>query len=466
MRTMFLCGLFIMSMPLFAFESVEQKLERLENELLDLKLGQADSTSFKISGDFRTIYQSREFKNVNGQDSNKDQTVSELRINLDNATHDKVKFYSTVASTYFWNSNFQTAAPEVDDKTNKVKGVEMYVQKAYIDYFLNDKKFSFSIGRLPTQYGPPSHFSSNTPRQGTYPVLLYSVPLDGVAFTANLGRLTNSDKRYVFRLIYSPFNNTSGVSSTETVGVESPFSGLKTKNGAVYMANFETSGEAWGGGDFAFILQGYHARFGRAKSLSGVRGALQDSLPAGSIDRNVYEIGSQDSNIATISSLIAYLELTNVADSAYDLYGSHKKTTFKNDGEFQAVIIEDNNGGALGTKGQSFNIGGFLYDQDETGDSTLLGTRYKVSSRFNFGVEYLRQTKGDAPFGINTFSFSDVEINIGKSWRFYTNYKLEESLNVGFGVETLSSESVFRGLKYVDSESDTKTFFTSLRYSF
>ena len=447
-------------------ETVDEKLDRLENELLDLKLGRADTTFLKVSGDFRTVYLSKENEDVNDRDSNKNQTVSEFRINLDSDSDSKVKFYSTLAATYFWNNNFQSPNVKVLDNTNKVQGVDMRVQKAYLDYFLNDKKISLSLGRLPTQYGPPTHFSANTGRQGTYPLLLYSVPLDGVALTANLGKLFDAENRYIFRLIFSPFNNASGISSIETVGSEGPFNEIESEGGSVFMANLETSGELSFGGNYAFILQGYSAKFGRAKALSGVRGVLQSQLPSGSIDRNVYEVGSKDENIATINAAIAYFELTNFGDSKFDLYGSYKQTHVESEGSFTAVVVEDNTGGAFGPAGTEINIGGFLYDEDEKGESINLGTRYKFNSSFNVGVEYLKQTKGDAPFGVNTFNFSDLPITIGTGYRFYTNYKIEPNLNLGLGYEIANTENSFNGQKYLDVESKTKTVFTSLRYSF
>ena len=447
-------------------ETVKEKLDRLENELLDIKLGRADSTSLKVSGDFRTVFFAKDFENVDGRDSNKNETVSEFRLNLDSDGHDRVKFYSTLAATYFWNNNFQSPSVKVLDNTQKVQGMDMRVQKAYIDYFLNDKKLSISLGRLPTQYGPPTHFSANTGRQGTYPLLLYSVPLDGIALTANLGKFMGAENRYIFRLIFSPLNNTSSVSSIETVGNEAPFNTIESEGGSVFMANLETSGDLSSGGNYAFILQGYSARFGRSKGLSGVRGALQSSMPAGSIDRNVYEIASDDENIATINALIGYFELTNFGATKFDLYGSYKQTEFKREGNFTAVIVEDNNGAALGGVGSEIDIGGFLYDQDESGESINLGLRYKFNPKFNLGLEYLRQTKGDAPFGINTFNFSDLPINLGVGYRFYSNYKIEHNLNFGVGLEVAETEYSFNGQKYTDVDSRTETIFTSLRYSF
>jgi len=449
--------------------STEERLEKLENEILELKLIHENQSMLSISGDFSTLYQNTNYTkpSANLSNENYDLILSELQLNVDKTDNEKIKFYSTFNASYIWNSTLQSPSVILDNGQSNLRGSYLYLDKIYFDYFFPNKSYSFSLGRLPTQFGPPQHFATNSERQGTYPILLYSLPIDGIAFTANIGNLFNLNQRYIGRIVYSPSYNRDVVNGPNATGRNNGMNSLETINGNTLHVNFETSGVNKLG-KYNVILQGYDALFGRAKSLQGVRGVLESGLPTGSIDNNVYEIGSNDKYLARMQAVILYGDVESLFKTPFDLYASFKKTDYRKLGNLDAITTQDNSGGALGPVGTVTDIGGFIYSDDKlSGDSYFLGTRYGLSDSLNIGVEYINQTYGNASTTLRSERYLDFYNVIGKAYHLYINYLVDTDFSMALGYINSHVDSDFAGFSFVkDDKAKISQVYSQIRVRF
>ena len=293
--------------------TVEERIQSLEDEILELKLKSAVTLPLAWSGEFSTLYHWNDYESQSGTPRKEifRYTISDFRLNADYTKHTKLRFYSSVVGSYVWNNTFQRPTVITDTTLNNVKGPYLFIDKAYLDYFIIDRKFSLSLGRFPTQYGPPHQFSHAENRKGTYPTILFSIPLDGVSVTANLGKIFDSKERYIFRFIYSPINSRSVFDRSESTGETAALKALSPQTSDAFIVNFEHSQETkWG--EFQFIVQSYYLEIERPKSVSNVRGLLQSNLSAGQSDRNIYEVGTTDDKLASLTATVVYSEIKNI----------------------------------------------------------------------------------------------------------------------------------------------------------
>ncbi len=470
--------LLFLSFALFGsdFEKrITERIDELENELLDLQIHTYQKSPICLSGEFNTVFQYIDFNPKTGSNLTKDQFhlgLSEFRLNLNKTDSKRVKFYSTLSSTYVWNNTFQAPKVSTLNATDTVKGPQLLVEKAFLDIFSKQQNFSLSLGRLPTMYGPPLHHSTGQSRMGTYPGLLYSVPADGVSVNTNLSKVFNLDFRAMMRFIYTPFFNSTGVPQSSVAGREAPFAGLKLKAGNSFILNFEFSNnQNWS--DWLFILQAYDVTFGRAKSMDGVRANLlpKDQLASNeTTDRNIYEIGSTDKKSTRIRSVTAHFELSDILQTKFDFYTTLKYSRVSAGGGIQAVVTEshtDTLSGAPLPVGHIIDIGNFIYNEDSKAQGMLLGLKYSFNRRSSLGAEYLSQSHGIAPWTIRTPNFNPMYNTVGQSFHFFYNRRLMPDLylNLGF-VDMISKSSIDDRFFYERMRRESQLFYSALRYRF
>tara|TARA_R110000868_G_scaffold117600_17_gene312682 strand:- start:29122 stop:30561 length:1440 start_codon:yes stop_codon:yes gene_type:complete len=469
--------LLITSLPAFA-QDQSKRLAELEERLFDLELNMLNKSSLSVGGSFSSIYQYSSIRSDNGniKKGTKDVITSDLKLNVNKVDDDTLKFYSTIGAKYFWNNNFQSPLDVTDNGQTEVRGSYPYVQKAYFDYFTMNNNLVFSAGRLPTVDGPPIEQSLGQSRMGTYPLLLYSVPLDGVAFTFNLQNTFDLKRRYIMRLIYSPFYSSDSRSDFTTVGNENNTHTLETKKGDALHANFETSGAIENLFNYGLIFQAYYVRFGRMQAIENVRGVADATCRAGGSggvlcnatagpDRNTYEVSSSDEYLADQTAISLHLDLEKVLNSKFDGYFTFKKTFFKKRGSLSAYLTEQNNGGAAPV-GTTIAAGGFIYNSDQEGTEILLGAKYNLTNRHRVGVEYLRRTFGSAPGTIQTSGITDFYSIIGSGYHSYFNFDLRSNLAVTTGAMYLANEAEFVSFSYAERPSRVTSGYMNILLSF
>jgi len=88
--------------------------------------------------------------------------------------------------------------------SNRYDG-KFFLRTAYLDYFpLSHPELIFSIGKLPTLDGPPSHLPDARDRLGTYPRMAYGVEGEGIALTYKVDQYLPELYSLSFRGIYHP----------------------------------------------------------------------------------------------------------------------------------------------------------------------------------------------------------------------------------------------------------------------
>jgi hypothetical protein len=471
MRLLSLFLLLMLSIPALAQSSLSQRIEALENEVLDLKLKSLNKPLLETSGSFNTVFIAHEYSGdtVYFNEDSYSSSNSQLFLNFNNTQKKQVKFYSTLGASYIWNNTLQGPDVVVDNGQENLRTSAMFVERAYLDYFFYKDYLSLSVGRLPTFHGPPMNFPVNSERLGTYPGLLYSLPVDGVATSFNWGNMLNAKDTFITRLIFTPlYNLQSNITQSHTAGAEAAFSGLNTTEGEALHLNIEYSGKN-NLADTTLIFQGLVYNIGRPRGVANLRGLLQAQLGTNGVDRNVYELGSTDADLGTFESAVAHLSLEKILGSGLDLYTSLKYSRYTKKGNMEAVVTEVDgvSSGLLGISvGDIVNLGGFLYDQNEDGHSVLAGFRYNFSDRFSLGSEYINNSIGSSPVTIRTPLLLDYYQTIGITYHYFMNYQLLNKLNLTLG--HLYAERRQEGLsfKFVDSDTRLRHFYLRLGYDF
>ena len=456
----FIIIVFLFTMVAFS-ASTTQQIKDLEERILGLELENLSKNGVEINGDIRsyatrTNYVSRFYD----KDYTNDRAISELRLRFNKTDLDRVKFYSAFGVTYLWNGTPLVPEYYTDSIAEPITGNIPVLYRAYLDFFMYDKQLALSVGRLPTQFGPPMHLSTDMPRQGTYPSLLYSIPFDGAALTMNLGKMLSTEDRYILRFIYKTFIPFSSATNIENAGINSPFYQEALRTGNFYSVNYEHSGRrSWT--NFNFIFQYAYSKFEQIRAVSGFRGLL--TTPGNPDNTGVYEIGSTEGSFVVQQAAIAYLELLDLFESSFDVYGSFKTSHIGKAGDLIAVV-QDHSTYPSGTQ---INLGGFVYaEQQHPGTMLFLGTRYHLSPEANVGIEYKNETIGSVYTAARTLNFIDFYSMIGSGYHLYYNNEIYDDLTFSLGYSMLDYEGIFTGVQIKNYEDDANVVYTSLRYRF
>lgn len=442
-------------------DGVMNKINELEEQILELQLRNEARSSVDIMGSLENIYTSVN-RNQDSELNNFYTYYSRLRLSFNKTDNQNLKFYSTLNATYRWNEATQKPRNIYYDEYEQEQGIFPFIERAYIDYFFSSD-MSLSIGKLPTMFGPPMHKSIGEQRLGSYPMQSYSVPLDGIALSKNFG---DNKTRRMLKYIYTPFINQSDPVIPSETGRSSTFSNLNVRNGLAHSIMFENTSH-FNETILDLVLQATHIQFGRVQTTQNVRGVLNSQLGATQTDTNVYELGSNDDDLIKADVVALSFELDKLFGSSFDIYGSLKRSWIESTGNFNAVLVEDNMGGALGSEGDVYDLGGFLYDDNKAGNSYILGIlkNYKHNS---FGFEYIRNEFGFFPSALNDIRMTELYNTLGTNLHGFLNIQLETELTLSLGYYYTDQEAEFAATKYVldDGRIYSNTFYAMLRYAF
>ena len=203
------------------YQKLESRISELEDKLSDVELNQA-LQKFNISGSYLTHVESfhavKEGNNpLTGSDNRANQNQyltpigSRLELNFDINITQSMSLYSTLSMAKFWNLDERTGRSNSSDSFKSLQGGYSYsgdqanFDVAYLSYSNKNTPWSFAIGRMTTNDGPPLNQNDGLSRQGTYPAHLYNVVLDGAAVIYNFGHMMPEDEKLKMRLFYTPF---------------------------------------------------------------------------------------------------------------------------------------------------------------------------------------------------------------------------------------------------------------------
>ena len=222
----------LFSSSLVFSQDVNERLAVLEERLDDFELDQA-LKKFTLSGSFFNQYESyhsvktrtdllnnvpTSIKNqIQGDDRDIYLSLFFMRaeLNFDAKVSSTVNFYSTLGMTKFWNVAGRDGRNEAYENSYKslvggygFRDSAARFDVAYVNYRPANSSWSFSVGRMTTNNGPPQNQLDGLGRTGTYPFLSYNVILDGAAVVYNIDNLPK-DHKLNFRVFYTPFQNVS-----------------------------------------------------------------------------------------------------------------------------------------------------------------------------------------------------------------------------------------------------------------
>jgi len=441
MKKYILIVAFLFTPFIYSQDDIQTRLDNLEQTVLDLEIKSLFS-KILFSGELTTNFSRENLKNYATAPTKRSNTLvsNTIKLNANSNIGKRIKVFTSLESSFFFGENLAESSPPSSSLLNERDGDHLRVTKAYFDYHLIPKSLITSLGRLPTTDGPPAHFYSLEDRLGTYALLTYSIPIDGAAVSWNISHTLDMKDSLIGRLIWGKGSK---------VNRDFPAAGLNASKFAATSSQLaednkyksimlEYSSKRFGflSNDINFISHYIKGSLGRFAPYQ-LRG-----LAAG--DYHLYEISYTDDELFSFDLYSMHLDMQNIFRTNFDFYLTHKITKLKSSGEAVATLIDDPDPtDSFGLGDKSPNIPSkFLGDTDKlTGYSTLLGARYKFTSNFALGAEYLKSTKGTLP----TTSFTQAKTNIyniiGKAYHTYIT-------------KTFFAKKVITRLGYTNSLSD------------
>ena len=135
--------------------------------------------------------------------SNSNKWTNKLKLSMEAKINDRTKFTGRLSMYKNWadSTPSQMFSDPNEGKTSNSGTSGLFVERAYVDYKINNT-FTATMGRQPSSDGPGLSLKQNTPRQATYPALLFNGNADGVILTANAGDVKGVFKGLKFRAAY------------------------------------------------------------------------------------------------------------------------------------------------------------------------------------------------------------------------------------------------------------------------
>jgi hypothetical protein len=135
--------------------------------------------------------------------SNSNKWTNKLKLTMEAKINDRTKFTGRLSMYKNWADSTPSSmlSDPNEGKTSNSGTSGLFVERAYVDYKINDT-FIATIGRQPSSDGPGLSLKENTPRQATYPALLFDGNADGLVLTANAGNIKGALKNIKFRAAY------------------------------------------------------------------------------------------------------------------------------------------------------------------------------------------------------------------------------------------------------------------------
>lgn len=407
----------------FAQNNVEDRLNQLDERLTDMELSNLAS-KIDVGMDLTNLagYFDTKSSEINGGEYNDFHTKTTLRLNFFGNVSDDLKVFASLQASFLGNNDLQTGFTQNEGREEQTISNKPYVRSAYFDYRILGSAFSFSMGRLPTTNGPPEHLRSGGERQGTYPVMNYSIPLDGMALTIDWHKLLDIDqyRKIITRTI---FVNTSITSQTDPqLGANFSLGSGLTKTvesgkALSQMIEFEQTQSQY----FKNLLAIAQASFYNFGSFIPQETTTQ--LQTGQyVDGFIY---SNNERLADLYMTAFHLEIERIFKTNFDFYWQGQWTRLK---ARSNLLFRAN-----GTNTVS-SAGSFLTNNESQGTRFLLGSRYNFNPNFQVGFEWWHTNREVMPTDIWTDDFIQFGTLLGDIFHPYANYKLYgNSARIRFG---------------------------------
>ncbi|HHE05620.1 MAG TPA: DUF3373 family protein, partial [Epsilonproteobacteria bacterium] len=135
--------------------------------------------------------------------SNANKWTNKVKLSMEAKINDKARFVGRLSMYKNWadsTANMMHSDPNEGKHSNSGTSA-VFLERAYVNYKINDI-LTTTVGRQPSSDGPGMSLRENTPRQATYPALLFDGNADGIILTANAGDVKNVFKSLKFRAAY------------------------------------------------------------------------------------------------------------------------------------------------------------------------------------------------------------------------------------------------------------------------
>lgn len=445
----------IISLHLLLAVSANAETDSLEQRVLDLEISSL-MKKISFSGELRTqgSYNKIEGLLVEGKNHEDKSFFGGLDINATAKVSNTISVYTTLQGNYAYGENIIGRNVDYTSKTDQLSGDDLMISRAFFDWEIAPKRLFISIGRLSTVHGPPQHLYSNTERLGTYPLLAYSIPMDGLALTYNITDPSNRNTSHKLRAAYGPQSNPGADSNVGEVQGE-----RISKTSDLYTFIYEFSKKKWGRAHFPvhFIGQVYGGSLVNERTVE-VQGLLGGN--------NVYEVYGTNDTMTDLKAANAYLEVNDPFNIPIDIYGSYSRNWVKKKGDMIAEVKHEGTNDLTLTKGYKHNLGGFLYDDDASGTRYLLGGRYKGET-WAVGGEYFNSSFGTVDSTAQTKRITSFYETIGQGVHLYaTKVITPNAADVRIGVSRQLYTHEFKDFTFQDSNRRQDNIYTMMTVRF
>ncbi len=448
--------------PFFAMASIEEDVQSIDERLTDIEIS---NTQQRINVGMEMHMFAGHISNTNventGVNYNQRHFKNNFRLKFSGVLNQNFQAYASLQASYLFNSQVQTRIDSDDDMANPTQGSRPYVRTAYFDWRLN-KYTVLSAGRLPTTFGPPEHLKHGRGRLGTYPLVSFNLPLDGLSLTFTTPRIIPSTD-LSFRTIYVP----GGMADQQQPHKGEPLSGSDPTKLAESHEGFTQMVEAVIRprnkkifDSLTFIGQYSFLKFGSFKEFTGPS-QIASASPSIADDKNIYRFWADGPKLADIQIATLYLEAQKILGTKIDAYFSHMRSWNRPVAKIKATVLSDGNGGAT-PSGTVFDVGQFVSDGDSQGTRTLYGARYNFKNSF-VGAEFWKTSSTPIPNDLYSDDFIPLGLLAGEvAHVYYTHMFYNNDLSVRVGVQKIHEDKYFQQFNYAESKQDIRTIYTAL----
>ena len=460
--------LLVTILPLIAMGSIKEDVASIDERLTDIEIS---NTQQRINVGMEMHMFAGHISNTNventGVNYNQRHFKNNFRLKFSGVLNQNFQAYASLQASYLFNSQVQTRIDSDDDMANPTQGSRPYVRTAYFDWRLN-KYTVLSAGRLPTTFGPPEHLKHGRGRLGTYPLVSFNLPLDGLSLTFTTPKFIPSTD-LSFRTIYVPggMSDQQQPHKGEPLSASNPAKLAESHEGITQMVEAVVRPKNKKIFDsLTFIGQYSFLRFGSFKEFTAPAQIVKGQYGI-TDDRNIYRFSADGPKLADIQIATLYLEAQKILGTKIDAYFSHMRSWNRPVAKINALVINDGNdaagtGGTDSLEGQSFEVGQFVSEGDSQGTRTLYGTRYNFKNSF-IGAEFWKTGSTPIPNDLYSDDFIPLGLLAGEVTHvYYTHMFYNNDLSVRVGVQKIHEDKYFQQFNYAESKQDIRTIYTAL----
>ncbi len=440
---------------LISFSGHAQTVSELSDRIDNLEIANA-LQKIKWRGLFETRYESFKRSSNNAELFHMKLPMYKVSLDANARVSDKINFYSRFTNSKIFNIQGQG----LEDGIGSFESIGGYsygtdsvvrVEKAYIDYSMTNWMI-WSLGRLPTVNGPPTHKWDGVSKQGTYPILSYSSTLDGVGATFKLNQWMPTGYNLALRFLSQPIKSAFFTPGGATFG---PFwtpaytngtSKNKTQTSNVYVAMIEGSTNK-----FTSVADeiGLIGQYLKAKDLDASADTevcygpsfATTSYPSGKCPQVDYTgantgILRYDGNTAMwdYSTAVMHMYLDNIANLGLDFNFTYIRSDVHSRGftDLSAISkLSAANGQKRGVLTDSTT------SDHKTGEGLNFMVRYKIPFEFLknpfIGVEGLKTSRYYIFAGIAREDPTNWHGTMGEAWHMWYNQEIYGNLRLRLG---------------------------------